>query len=65
MTTLKVNGMRCQHCVQSVIKALDHLDGITNVSVDLEKKEVRFEETAPIDLEVVKQAIRDTGFDVA
>lgn len=65
MTTLKVNGMRCQHCVQSVTKALNDLDGITHVSVDLEKKEVTFEETVPIDLEVVKQTIRDTGFDVA
>lgn len=65
MTILNVNGMRCQHCVQSVTKALNDLDGITNVSVNLEKNEVSFEETAPIDLEVVKQAIRDTGFDVA
>jgi len=40
-STLKVKGMSCQHCVMSVKKALDQLDGVQNVEVDLKKGEVR------------------------
>ena len=37
MSTVKINGMKCGHCVGSVTAALSEIPGISNVSVDLEK----------------------------
>ncbi|MDA8307170.1 MAG: cation transporter, partial [Deltaproteobacteria bacterium] len=32
MKTVKVKGMSCQHCVKSVKKTLEEIDGIANVT---------------------------------
>ncbi|MET4062044.1 copper chaperone [Arthrobacter sp. UYP6] len=34
-TTLNISGMTCGHCVASVTEELEALDGVENVSVDL------------------------------
>ena len=34
-TTLNISGMTCGHCVASVSEELEALDGVENVSVDL------------------------------
>ena len=33
--TLKLEGMTCGHCVASVTKELQKIDGVSDVSVDL------------------------------
>ncbi|HER63600.1 MAG TPA: heavy-metal-associated domain-containing protein, partial [Desulfobacteraceae bacterium] len=43
MTTVKIRGMRCQHCVNSTRQALEAIPGVSNVSVDLDKEEASFE----------------------
>ena len=63
-TTLKVKGMSCQHCVMSVKKALDQLDGVQNVEVDLKKGEVRFDNTKSIADDRIGKAITEAGFEV-
>jgi copper chaperone len=35
MTTLKITGMNCQHCVRAVTEALEAVPGVTGVAVDL------------------------------
>jgi copper chaperone CopZ len=35
MTTLKITGMNCQHCVSSAARALEAVPGVTGVQVDL------------------------------
>ncbi|MDI6763188.1 MAG: copper ion binding protein [Thermodesulfobacteriota bacterium] len=64
MTTLKVKGMNCQHCVMSVTKALNQLNGVQNVQVDLEKGEVRFENTKEVSKDEIAKAITDAGYEV-
>ncbi len=64
MTTLKVKGMSCQHCVASVTKALTQLDGVQNVEVDLEKGEVRFENTKAVDNDRIVKTITEAGYEV-
>lgn len=64
MTTLKVKGMSCQHCVMSVTKALTQLDGIQNVKVDLEKGEVHFENTKAVDIDQIANAVTKAGYEV-
>ena len=61
---LKVKGMSCQHCVMSVTKALNQLEGIQNVQVDLAKGEVRFDNTKEVASNQVEKAIEDAGYQV-
>ena len=63
-TTLKVEGMSCQHCVMSVTKALNQLEGIKNVQVDLAKGEVRFDNTKDMASGRIEKAIQDAGYEV-
>ena len=60
--TVKIKGMRCQHCVSATTKALSDIDGVENVKVDLEKGEATFD--GQISLEEVKKAIAKIGFEV-
>ncbi|MGA2028044.1 MAG: heavy metal-associated domain-containing protein [Syntrophobacteraceae bacterium] len=64
MKTLRVKGMSCQHCVKTVKKTLEEIDGITNVAVDLETGEVTFEETRPVDNELVREKIKKAGYEL-
>jgi copper chaperone len=63
-TTLKVKGMSCQHCVMSVTKALKQLEGVHNVQVDLQKGEVRFENTKAVASSRIEKAIEEAGYQV-
>lgn len=60
MPVIKVEGMKCQHCVGSVTKALEELDGISNVKVDLDKGQASFDGDVPVDR--VKEAVSGKGF---
>jgi copper chaperone len=62
MMTVKIKGMRCQHCVNATSRALEEIDGIANVRVDLEKGEATFDgEVSP---GIIKEAIAKIGFEV-
>lgn len=62
MTTVKVRGMRCNHCVGSVRKALEALEGVANVQVYLDRGEVSFE--GKVSPEMIRRAIAGIGFEV-
>ena len=63
-TILKVKGMSCQHCVMSVTKALNQLEGIKNVKVDLAKGEVRFDNMKEVASDRIEKAIQEAGYEV-
>lgn len=63
MKTLKVNGMRCGHCKAAVEEVAAKISGVANPQVSLEDKELRFEESGPVDMQVLKTAIINIGFD--
>ncbi len=63
MNTIKINGMKCQHCVSSVTKALESIDGISDVTVNLETLEASFTAAADISIDRIKEAIRKIGFE--
>ena len=63
-SVLKVKGMSCQHCVMSVTKALNQLDGIKNIQIDLAKGEVRFDNTKSVASDRIRNAIIDAGYEV-
>lgn len=62
MATVKIKGMSCQHCVASTTTALEALPGISEVEVDLEKGEARYQ--GEVDQEAVKKAVEKIGFEV-
>lgn len=63
MKSVKIKGMSCQHCVMAVTKALETIDGIKNVSVDLKTGTATYEEIKPLDAAVIAQAIKKAGYD--
>lgn len=64
MKTLKIKGMSCNHCVMAVTKALNAVNGVQNVKVDLDKGEATFDETETVDMAIVKEKIKKAGFDL-
>jgi copper chaperone len=64
MATVKIKGMSCAHCVGAVTEALQKIDGITGVQVSLEKGEAQYQESKPVPLEVIKNAVSKIGFEV-
>ncbi len=61
MQTIKIQGMKCQHCAGAAKKALEGL-GATAVTIDLVKGEARFE--GALDSDAVRRAIAAQGFAV-
>lgn len=60
MATVKIKGMSCQHCVESVTKTLSAIPGIAHVKVDLANGEASYE--GDIDIEKVREMIKKIGF---
>ena len=64
MKTLKIKGMSCQHCVKAVKKALEEIEGIDNVSVDLATGEAVFDETRPVDADLIREKVEKAGYEL-
>ncbi len=62
MDTIKVSGMSCQHCVSAVTKALEKIEGLEKVVVDLTTNEVSFVNNG-VEREKIRSAISLIGFD--
>lgn len=62
---IHVEGMTCGHCVETVTQAVQSLKGISQVTIDLEKKQVSvdFDETLT-DLGAISSKITGVGFEV-
>jgi copper chaperone len=56
--------MSCNHCVMAVSRALQAIDGVDRVNVNLETGEATFEETTPVNMAVIAEKIRKAGYDV-
>lgn len=62
--TIYVNGMQCMHCKKSVEDAVKNIGGVKNATVDLEKKCVYIELDNEINLDIIKKAIEEKGYEV-
>ena len=65
MKQIKIKGMTCQHCVMAVTKALNSVDGMKNVQVDLKTGTATYEETKPVGEALIKHVIEEEGYEVA
>jgi len=64
VSTYKVTGMTCGHCVSTVTSEVAKIDGVTNVDVKLESGEVDVTSEAPIEASVVQAAVEEAGFEL-
>ena len=62
MLKLKVDGMTCGHCAQTVTKAVEGLPSVERALVDLAAGEVTVEGAA--DEDAVRRAIEEAGYEV-
>lgn len=57
--------MSCDHCVQTITTALNEINGVGKVHVDLEKKTVTVEfEEDQTGLKIISAKINSVGFEV-
>ncbi len=61
-TTLKIEGMMCQHCQKHVQEALSAMTGVTAVSVDLDGGKADVEASRDIPTEEFAKVIADAGY---
>ena len=62
--TLKIEGMMCQRCVAHVMKALQGMEGVTAVEVNLKKKTATVELSEAIADEAFVSTITEAGYEV-
>lgn len=59
---IMIEGMSCGHCVKHVQEALEGLDGVSSVEVNLAEKYAVVETT--VEDSQLQEAIDDAGYDV-
>jgi Cu+-exporting ATPase len=61
--TIQIDGMHCEHCVESVREALEGVEGATPASVEIGTASVRYDsgETGP---EEIDRAVEEAGYEV-
>jgi len=64
MTTIDIKGMSCNHCVMAVTEALNEIDGVKDIKVNLAKGEATFDETMPVDMNTIREKIKKAGYEV-
>ena len=60
-----VIGMTCGHCVSSVTRTVDAIEGITDVRVDLASGSLTFTSDEPVARDAVDAAVREAGYQLA
>lgn len=67
-TTVDVEGMTCGNCVKHVSEAIEGLEGVLDVSVELRNGEaspVTVVSHEPLDEQAVRDAVDEAGYSVA
>ena len=61
---IQIEGMQCNHCKMTVEKALSKIEGIIDVTVNLENKTATIQITKEIEDNIIKNVIEEAGFKV-
>jgi copper ion binding protein len=64
-TTLKIEGMSCEHCVKHVTEALQGIAGVSSASVSLKEKNAVVEHGDSVGLDALKTAVEEAGYELA
>lgn len=63
-TIIKIEGMKCAHCAAKVTNALENIEGVKKVKIDLDKKEAIIKSKEKLDTTKLKKAITDLDYEV-
>ena len=63
--TIKVEGMMCEHCAAHVKAALEKVEGVKGVSVDLKAKRASVKSKEGIEEALLEKAVVDAGYKFA
>jgi copper ion binding protein len=63
-TTLKIDGMSCEHCVKHVTNALQELEGVSAAAVSLKENTAVVDHAEAVTLEAMKAAVAEAGYAV-
>ena len=63
MTTLKIEGMTCEHCVKAVRTVLEETPGVQVTDVSIGSAEIEYD-PAITDLATIEEAIAEEGYAV-
>ncbi len=64
VSTYRVTGMTCGHCVSAVTAEVTKIDGVTGVDVKLEAGEVDVTSDTALDSSAIQAAVEEAGFEV-
>jgi len=59
-----IEGMSCGHCVNHVKNALEEIEGIKDIVVDLDSKTAIFQASDDVKDSDLKYAVEEAGYDV-
>ena len=63
-TTLKIDGMSCEHCVKTVTNALEELDGVKKARVNLKRGEAKVTyDSDEINVDGLIAAVVEAGYE--
>lgn len=62
--TYEVNGMTCGHCVNAVTTELAKLEGVADVSIELDTGKVTVVSSGLLDADVVRAAVEEAGYEL-
>jgi copper chaperone len=63
--TLEVNGMTCEHCVETIKGALSKVIGLNFIEINLEKSQVKVEfDESHTNIKILSGEIIALGFEV-
>lgn len=63
-TSIKVAGMTCQHCVNSVTEEVSELAGVVSVNIDLASGNVEIESENELLATDLEAAVHEAGYEV-
>jgi copper chaperone CopZ len=63
VTTAKINGMSCAHCVRAVFTALGGVDGVSRADVSMGQAII--DHDGSVSADAIREAISIAGYEVA
>ena len=63
--TIIIEGMSCEHCVSAVTKALDGINGVVGVTVDLKGGKAAVYTDGSVTDGTLREAVVEAGYEAA
>lgn len=60
---IKIDGMTCEHCVKRATTALNSIDGISDIKVNLKKENATVKLYKEVDESLIKDALKEANLE--